>query len=93
MEDIRGEEKIGYKLTKVFNPEHEEVSIEEALEDYELYNNHQKLIPATIKNLPRIFSGFIDNRKTHELKVTNISIDNSKTIDVSESDSEEEERR
>ena len=83
-------EKFGYTLTKVFDPELKEVYIEEALQDYELYNSHQQLIPATVKNLPRIFSSFIDNRKTHELKA-NLVIDESKVIDVPESDSEEEE--
>ena len=83
------EEKIGYLLTKVFNPACEEVSIEEALQDYELYDSHQKLIPATVKNLPHIFSSFIDNRKTHDIKI-NLNIDESKIVDISDSDSEEE---
>ena len=50
--------------------------------------SNQKLISANIKNLPRIFSSFIDNRETHELKL--VLNDESEIVDVPESDSESE---
>ena len=43
--------------------------IEEALQDYKLYNSKGELLPATIYNLPLIFSSFINNRTIHELKI------------------------
>ena len=49
--------------------EAKEFKLEEALQDYKLYDNKGNVLPATIRNLPRVFSIFINNRQTHEFKI------------------------
>ena len=58
-----------YICTGAYDHEAKEFKLEEALQDYKLYDNEGNVLPATIRNLPRVFSIFINNRQTHELKI------------------------
>jgi phage/plasmid-associated DNA primase len=66
----KSQEQKSYICSKAYNSQAEEFKyIDEALQDYKLYDSKGNLLPANIHNLPRIFSSFINNRQIHEVKL------------------------
>lgn len=67
----KSEDMDPYKVTKVFNSEGVEISLEEAFKQYRIYDHREKTIPICGKveeYLPRILSIIPYGRQTHEVR-------------------------
>ena len=51
----KGDDQNSYLCTRVYAPSGEECKIDEALQNYKLYNSRNEVIPDPINNLPRVF--------------------------------------
>jgi P4 family phage/plasmid primase-like protien len=73
----KSENMKSYKLTKIISGEGDEISLQEALQDYLLYDNEENLIPLQGREeelLPRVLSIIPFSRRTSEIKSNLTSI-------------------
>lgn len=82
---VKDEGREPYKISKVFNSDCEEISLEKALIDYPLLNNQEKIIKLKNKqnildNITRILSISLLNKNQSVIKELNTNIFNNKSF-------------